>query len=57
MVAGRQSSKQNQRSRNAKARRRRVLGAGTTAGAFLALGMTPLAAALAATPGSAGKAA
>src|ERR1700691_1275212 len=43
-MAGRNSSKRNQRSRNAKARRRRqVLGAGTTAGAFLAFGMTPLA--------------
>ena len=30
-------------SRNARASRRRVLGAGTTAGAFLAFGMTPLA--------------
>src|SRR3984893_7358969 len=47
-MAGRNSSKRNQRSRNATARRRRVLGAGTTAGAFLAFGMTPLAAAPAA---------
>ena len=48
-MAGRHSSKRNQRSRNAKARRRgRVLGAGTTAGAFLAFGMTPLATAPAA---------
>src|SRR6202041_4147268 len=37
------NNKRNQRSRNAKASRRRVLGAGTTAGAFLAFGMTPLA--------------
>src|ERR1700692_2318460 len=48
-MAGRNSSKRNQRSRNAKARRRRrVLGAGATAGAFLAFGMTPLATAPAA---------
>lgn len=47
-MAGRKSSKRNQRSRIATARRRRVLGAGTTAGAFLAFGMTPLAAAPAA---------
>ncbi|MGA8328337.1 MAG: PGRS repeat-containing protein, partial [Mycobacterium sp.] len=48
-MAGRHNSKRDQRSRNAKARRRRrVLGAGTTAGAFLAFGMTPLATAPAA---------
>ncbi len=43
-MTGRNSGKRNQRSRNAKARRnRRVLGAGTTAGAFLAFGLAPLA--------------
>ena len=47
-MAGQHNNKRNQRSRNAKARRRRVLGAGTTAGAFLAFGMTPLATAPAA---------
>src|SRR3984893_2211698 len=47
-MAGRKSSKRNPRSRIATARRRRVLGAGTTAGAVLAFGMTPLAAAPAA---------
>ena len=43
-MAGRHNNKRSQRSRNARASRRRVLGAGTTAGAFLAFGMTPLAA-------------
>ena len=47
-MAGRHNNKRNQRSRKAKANRRRMLGAGTTAGAFLAFGMTPLAAAPAA---------
>ncbi|MDT5086087.1 MAG: hypothetical protein QOJ61_3130, partial [Mycobacterium sp.] len=47
-MAGQHKNKRNQRSRNAKARRRRMLGAGTTAGAFLAFGMTPLASAPAA---------
>src|ERR1700735_3767699 len=42
------NNKRNQRSRNAKASRRRVLGAATTAGAFLAFGMYPLASAPAA---------
>ena len=41
-----QHSKRNRRSRNAKARRRRgVVGLGTGAGAMLAFGMGPLAAA------------
>ena len=47
-MAGGHNNKRNKRSRNAKARRRRVLGAGTTAGAFFAFGMTPLASAPAA---------
>jgi hypothetical protein len=41
-------TKQNRRSRSAKARRRGVVGLGTSAGAFLAFGLTPLAAAPAA---------
>ena len=48
MAGQRKNNKRNHRSRNAKARRRQVLGAGTTAGAFLAFGMTPLATAPAA---------
>src|ERR1700730_17622816 len=44
-MAGRHKNKRGQRSRNSKARHRRVLGAGSTAGAFLAFGMTPLASA------------
>ena len=40
-----QHSKRNRRSRNAKARRRGVVGLGTGAGAILAFGMGPLAAA------------
>src|ERR1700722_15617602 len=47
-MASQHNNKRNQRSRNAKASRRRVLGAGTTAGAFLAFGMYPLASAPAA---------
>ena len=44
MMAGRHHHRGNQRSRNAQARRRRrVLGAGTTAGALFAFGMAPLA--------------
>ncbi|WP_343575930.1 hypothetical protein, partial [Mycobacterium sp.] len=42
-MAGRHTNKRSQQSRNAKNRRRRLLGAGTTASAFLAFGMTPLA--------------
>ena len=43
-MAGRNSSKRNQRSSKAKARRRRrALGMGGSAGAFLALGLGPLA--------------
>lgn len=45
-MAGRRSSKRHRKSANAEARRRRrVVGLGTSAGAFLAFGMTPLAAA------------
>ena len=47
-MAGHNKNKRNQRSRSAKASRRRALGAGTTAGAFLAFGMAPLATAPAA---------
>src|ERR1700723_4339295 len=47
-MASQHNNKRNQRSRNAKASRRRVLGASTTAGAFLAFGMAPLATAPAA---------
>ncbi|MGH3563145.1 MAG: PGRS repeat-containing protein, partial [Mycobacterium sp.] len=46
-MAHQRSTKRNHRLRNAKARRR-VIGLSTTAGAFLAFGMTPLAAAPAA---------
>jgi hypothetical protein len=42
-MAGQRWAKRNRRSRNAKARRRRVVGLGATAGAFLAFGMTLLA--------------
>ncbi len=43
-MAGRQSSKRNPQSRDAaKARRRRVVAMGGTAGAFLAFGLSPLA--------------
>jgi hypothetical protein len=38
------TSRRNRRSRNPKARRRRVVGLSTSAGAFLAFGLTPLAA-------------
>jgi hypothetical protein len=48
MAGQHNNNKRNQRSRNAKASRRRVLGAGTTAGAFFAFGMAPLATAPAA---------
>src|ERR1700743_1370061 len=47
-MARRHSSKRNQRSSNAKALRRRVAGLIGSAGAFLAFGLTPLAAAPAA---------
>src|ERR1700712_3522123 len=47
-MAGPHNNKGNQRSRNAKARRRGALGAGTTVGAFLAFGLAPLATAPAA---------
>ena len=42
-MAPHRSTKQNRDSRNAKARRRRVVGLSCTAGAFLAFGLTPLA--------------
>src|ERR1700722_13846461 len=47
-MASQRKNKRNQRSRNAKASRRRAVGAGTTAGAFLAFGMAPIATAPAA---------
>ena len=42
-MAGQHNNKRNQRSRKAKARRRGVVGFSTSAGAFLAFGLGPLA--------------
>ena len=47
-MARHRTTKQNRQSRNAKARRRRVVGLGTSAGAFLGADVTPLATAPAA---------
>ena len=47
-MAHHRTTKQNRQSRNAKARRRRVVGLGMSAGAFLAFGLIPLATAPAA---------
>jgi hypothetical protein len=44
-MARQRSTKRNQRSSKAKARRRRTIGLGGGAGAFLAFGVSPLAAA------------
>src|SRR5690625_3122738 len=43
-MAGHRNTKRNNRLRNAKGRRHRVVGFGTSAGAFLAFGMTGLSA-------------
>jgi hypothetical protein len=47
-MARHRTTKQNRQSRNAEARRCRVVGLGTSAGAFLAFGLTPRATAPAA---------